>query len=90
MTGEFTGDGWEFYVRGYYGPGGRKDSRTNPNRGRVGEREHDLALEVGCKGESVVEAEVLAFKAREDIGTITVMGPDGSRSYTRMTEGWTD
>ena len=74
---------WDYLVSGYYGPGGRAGTRGNPNKDRPGEREGDRAIEVGCGSESVAEAEVLAFKLRDDIGMIHVRWADGSRILRR-------
>lgn len=59
-----------FWVEGYYGPGGRKGTRKNPNRGRVGEREGDLAIATVHGSESSRDMEIAVLEAREDIGAI--------------------
>lgn len=59
-----------FWVEGYYGPDGRKGSKRNPNRGRVGEREGDLAIATVHGSEVSRDMEIAALEAREDIGSI--------------------
>lgn len=59
-----------FWVEGYYGPGGRKGTRANPNRGRVGERENDLAIATVHASESSRDMEIAVLESREDIGTV--------------------
>jgi hypothetical protein len=61
-----------FWVEGYYGPGGRKGTAKNPNRGRVGELEGDLAIATVHASESSRDMEVRALEGREDIGAINV------------------
>lgn len=66
-------DGWKWMVRGYYGPGGRAGTHRNPNRGRVGEREGDLALETVHKNDVSKDMEVAVFEQRPDIGSVVVV-----------------
>lgn len=83
-------DQWEYRVSGYYGPGGRAGTPRNPNRGRLGELEGDRAGEVGCNGASAMQTEVAAFKSRDDIAEIVVVGPTGGHTFFRTEEGWTE
>ena len=53
------------WVEGYYGPGGRKGGK-----GRVGEREGDLAIATVHSSESSRDMEIAALESREDIGAV--------------------
>ena len=59
-----------FWVEGYYGPGGRKGTKKLPNKGRVGEREGDLAIATVHSDEFGQTTEIQILEAREDIGEI--------------------
>lgn len=59
-----------YWVEGYYGPGGRKGSRHNPNRGRIGEREGDLCIATVHSDEVSRDLEIKILREREDIGAI--------------------
>ena len=59
-----------FWVEGYYGPGGRKGTRGDPNKGRVGEREGGLAIATVHADESSRDMQVQILEAREDIGAV--------------------
>lgn len=59
-----------FWVEGYYGPGGRKSTRARPNKGRVGEREGDLAVGTVHTDEVGQKLEIGILERREDIGAI--------------------
>lgn len=54
-----------YYIRAYYGPGGRKGGKRRP-----GECEGDLAIEVWHDSKSGKEIEIQALRRREDIGII--------------------
>lgn len=56
-----------YMVTAYYGPGGRKGGK-----GRVGEREGDLAIEVACGDEGTRQLEVDILKKREDVGVVSL------------------
>jgi hypothetical protein len=66
-----------WWVEGYYGPGGRKGSKRNPNRGRPGELEGDIAIATEHGSESSRDMEIAALRMREDIGTINHGYNDG-------------
>lgn len=57
-------------MEGYYGSGGRKGTKKNPNKGRVGEREGDLAIATVHSDEFGQRTEIGMLEAREDIGDI--------------------
>lgn len=59
-----------FWVEGFYGKGGRKGTRKNPNKNRVGEREGDLAIATVHTDEFGQKTEIGILEAREDIGEI--------------------
>ena len=59
-----------FWVEGYYGPGGRKGTKSRPNLGRPGELEGDLAFATVHSDAVGRDIEIAAAEAREDIGVI--------------------
>lgn len=59
-----------YWVEGYYGKGGRKGTRANPNRGRCGELEGDLAIATVHADETGRDLEIRTLEEREDIGAI--------------------
>lgn len=65
--------GWRWLIRSYYGPGGRLGTPPRPNKGRVGEREGDLCMEVVHKTDVGKTMEVGAFNSRKDIGRVDII-----------------
>lgn len=61
-----------YWLEAWYGPGGRKGTKRNPNRGRVGEREGDLCIAVEYATEDGREIEAQILRDREDIGSVAV------------------
>jgi hypothetical protein len=59
-----------YWVKAYYGPGGRAGTRKNPNRGRPGEREGDLAIATVHPSESSRDVELKVLAERPDIGDV--------------------
>lgn len=66
-----------YWLEAYYGPGGRKGSKKNPNRGRVGELEGDLCIAAQYSSKTFRQMEIDILEARGDIGAINI----GSNPY---------